>query len=141
MKAVLDTNVLVSAFIFPGGESEDVYRLGLEGFIEIVTSRPLLVEFGRVLGEKFAWRPARTEAAVSRFARIASIVEPRESFRVVAAEPAADRVLEAGFEAKAEFIVSYDKHLLRLETWPGIQIVAPVELLARIRRPTKTRAS
>jgi putative PIN family toxin of toxin-antitoxin system len=50
VRAVLDTNVLISAFVFPGGTPEAVYRLALEGQLEIGTSRSLLAEFGRVLG-------------------------------------------------------------------------------------------
>jgi predicted nucleic acid-binding protein len=53
VKAVLDTNVLISAYVFPGGTPEAVYRLALEGRIEIGTSRPPLAELGRVLGQKF----------------------------------------------------------------------------------------
>lgn len=44
MKVVLDTNVLSSAFLFPGGAPEAVYRLALEGRVELVTSRPLANE-------------------------------------------------------------------------------------------------
>ena len=44
MRIVADTNVLVSALIFPGGSPEAVYRLVLEGKIELITSRPLLAE-------------------------------------------------------------------------------------------------
>ena len=52
MRVVADTNVLVSALIFPGGAPEAVYRLALEGGIELVTSRPLLAELGRVLTQR-----------------------------------------------------------------------------------------
>jgi predicted nucleic acid-binding protein len=31
VKVVLDTNVLVSALVFPGGAPEPVYRLAIEG--------------------------------------------------------------------------------------------------------------
>ncbi len=53
MKAILDTNVVISSYIFPGGKPEAVYRLALEGRLEIGTSRTLLAEFGRVLDRKF----------------------------------------------------------------------------------------
>ncbi|MGH3082249.1 MAG: putative toxin-antitoxin system toxin component, PIN family, partial [Gaiellaceae bacterium] len=49
MRIVADTNVLVSALIFPGGPPEAVYRLVLEERLGLVTSRPLLAELGRVL--------------------------------------------------------------------------------------------
>ncbi len=74
MRIVADTNVLVSALIFPGGSPEAVYRLVLEDRIELVTSRPLLAEVGRVLTLKFGWQPARAEEAVEQLVRVARIV-------------------------------------------------------------------
>lgn len=131
MKAILDTNVLISAYVFPGGKPEAVYRLALEGHLEIGTSLPLLAEFGRVLGEKFGWIPDRVEAAVAQMTRIASVVEPGETVHVIAADPADDRVLEAARAFGADVIVSGDRHLLDLGAWCGIDIISPAELLTR----------
>lgn len=131
MRAILDTNVLISAFVFPGGKPEEVYRLALEGRLEIGTSRPLLAEFGRVLEQKLGWDPDRVEAAVAQMTRIATIVEPSEMVRVIAADPADDRVLEAGRAYGAEVIVSVDRHLLDLGSWDGIEVVSPAEFITR----------
>lgn len=122
MRVVLDTNVLVSAFNFPGGPSEGVYRLGLEAAVDFVTPPPPLAEFGRVLADKFGWAPARVEEAVAQVARIAVVVRPSATVQVVKADPSDDRVLEAAFEGGAEVIVSGDRHLLRLGSWRGIRI-------------------
>lgn len=46
MKVVVDTNVLVSALLFPGGVPEQVDRLVIEDGITLVTSPPLLAELG-----------------------------------------------------------------------------------------------
>jgi putative PIN family toxin of toxin-antitoxin system len=131
MRAILDTNVLISAYVFPGGRPEAVYRLALEGQLEIGTSRTLLAELGRVLGQKFGWMPDRVEAAVAQVARIAAVLEPGETVRVVTADPADDRVLEAARAFGADVIVSGDRHLLDLGTWSGIEIISPAELIAR----------
>ena len=131
MKAILDTNVLISAYVFPGGRPEAVYRLALEGSLEIGTSRTLLAEFGRVLGQKFGWIPDRVDAAVAQVARIAVVVEPGEVVQVVSTNPADDRVLEAARAFDADVIVSGDRHLLDLGTWSEIGIITPAELIAR----------
>jgi putative PIN family toxin of toxin-antitoxin system len=131
MKAILDTNALISAYVFPGGKPEAVYRLALEGHLEIGTSLTLLAELGRILGQKFGWIPDRVEAAVAQMTRIASVVEPRETVQVVKADPADDRVLEAARAFDAEVIVSGDRHLLDLGTWSEIDIVSPAEFIAR----------
>ena len=125
MRVVADTNVLVSALIFPGGSPEAFYRLVLEGRVELVTSRPLLAELGRVLAEKFGWEPARAEEAVAQIVRLAAIVEPREAVSEIEVDPSDNRVLEAAAEGRADAIVSGDRHLLALGSWRGIEIQSP----------------
>ena len=131
MRAILDTNVLISAYVFPGGKPEAVYRLALERRLEIGTSLPLLAEFGRVLGLKFGWMPDRVEAAVAQMTRIARVVEPCETIQVVRADPDDDRVLEAARAFGAHVIVSGDRHLLDVGTWSDIEIVSPSEFMDR----------
>jgi putative PIN family toxin of toxin-antitoxin system len=130
VRIVADTNVLVSALIFPGGPPEAVYRLVLEDRVGLVSSRSLLAELGRVLKEKFGWQPERAEEAVAQLVRLAEIVEPRETMEVIAADPADDRVLEAAAEGDVDAIVSGDRHLLELGKWRGIAIQSPAEFLA-----------
>ncbi len=134
MRIVADTNILVSALIFPGGSPEAVYRLVLEERIELVTSRPLLAELGRVLTLKFGWQPARAEEAVEQLVRVAQIVDPREVLSVVDADPADNRVLEAAVEGEVDAIVSGDSHLLGLVEWRGIAIRSPSAFLAHFGR-------
>ena len=122
MKVVLDTNILISAFVFPGGPTEDVFRAALEGRIELVTSPPLLAEFGRVLSSKFGWEPSITEQAVAQIARVGTIVRPKEKVVEIVDDPDDDRVLETALASGADVIVSGDRHLLGLRTWRGIEI-------------------
>lgn len=131
MRAVLDTNVVVSALIFPGGPPEAVFRLALEGRIQHITSRPLLVELGRVLVAKFGWERGRAEEAVAQLARMGEVVAPTETLREIKDDPADDRVLEAAEEGGAHVIVSGDHHLLKLGTWRSIEIERPAQFLKR----------
>lgn len=132
MRVVADTNVLVSALIFPGGAPETVYRLALEGRLELVTSTTLLAELGRVLTTKFGWDAARTEAAVAAVIRVAELVEPREPVAEIEADSADDRVLEAAAEGNADAIVSGDRHLLALGSWRGVKLESPASFLASL---------
>jgi uncharacterized protein len=134
VRIVADTNVLVSALIFPGGPPEAVYRLVLEGRVELVTSRPLLAELGRVLAEKFGWEPVRAEEAVAQLVRLARIVHPHEHLTLIEADPADNRVLEAAAEGAVDAIVSGDSHLLALETWGEIAIWSPAAFLQELRQ-------
>lgn len=132
MRVVLDTNILVSAFIFPGGPPEAVYRLALEGRVELVTSRPLLVELGRVLTEKFGWESSRADEVVTQVARLGHVVRPTETVSEISADASDDRVLEAAAEGGAEVIVSGDRHLLRLGTWRAVRIEPAARFLTQL---------
>lgn len=130
MKVVVDTNVLVSALVFPGGVPEQVYRLAIEGGIALVASPPLLSELGRVLTERFDWQDDYVRAALAQIVRIGEIVDPVERVSVIADGPDDDRVLEAAQTAGAAVIVSGDRHLLSLGRWEEIAMVGPAEFLA-----------
>ncbi|MGH2726846.1 MAG: putative toxin-antitoxin system toxin component, PIN family [Actinomycetota bacterium] len=129
MRTVLDTNVLISAFLFPGGAPETVFRLALEGRIELVTSTVLLTEFGRVLGERFGHEAARVSERIGQIIAVATITKPGTRVHEIGDDPDDDRVLEAALAGDATVIVSGDKHLLRLGTWRGIRILTPAAFL------------
>ena len=120
----------MSALQFPGGTPESVYRLGLEGRIDLIVSRALLVELGRVLTTKFGWDQVRAEAAVAQLTRVASVVDPKEIVQEITADPADDRILEAALSGSAEVIVSGDRHLLQLRSWRKIRITTPADFLS-----------
>ncbi|MBI3647789.1 MAG: putative toxin-antitoxin system toxin component, PIN family [Actinobacteria bacterium] len=136
MRVVFDTNILVSAFIFPGGAPETIYRAALEGRTVLVTSAPLLAELGRVLVEKFGWEAAMAEEVVAQVIRIGLVVQPTERVHEIAADPADDRVLEAAVAGNADAIVSGDRHLTRLRSWRGIPIRTAAELAAELASQT-----
>jgi len=129
VRVVLDTNVLISAFVFPGGAPEQVYRRVLDGRIELVTSRPLLSELGRVLTGKFDWEPGYAEEVVAQLVRLAVVVDPPRDVVDITDDPADNRVLEAAAEGGAELIISGDRHLRALVSWRGIRILEPAAFL------------
>lgn len=129
MRVVLDTNVLVSALVFPGGRPETVYQLALQHRYELVTSVPLLTELGRILTEKFGRDDRAAQEAVGQVARAAVVVEPHEEIDIIDADPADNRVLEAALAGHADVIVTGDRHLLDLEEWRGIPIQNPAAFL------------
>ena len=134
MRVVFDTNVLISAFVFPGGAPETAYRAALSGRITLVTCPPLLAELGRVLADRFGWEDAMVEGAIAQVARIGTVVRPRDTLSVIEQDPADDRVLEAAREGAADVIVSGDRHLLRLGSWETIRVVRVADLIADLER-------
>jgi putative PIN family toxin of toxin-antitoxin system len=134
MIVVLDTNVLVSAFISPGGTPDRILRAWPTGAFQLVTSAPLLAELSAVLArprirKRTGFSADKEAALVEAFAASCIVVVPGE--RVNVAPDAADnRLLEAATDADADYLVTGDNALRRLETFRNTQLVTPARFLA-----------
>lgn len=135
IRAVLDTNVLVSALIRHGGIPAQLLAAQRTGLIELVTSEALLAELQAVLArprisELVGWSIDERTEFVDRLAAEATIVAPIAQLSVVERDPADNRVLEAAVAGQSDFVVSGDKDLLSLSQYEGIPIVTPARMLA-----------
>ncbi|MCE2999840.1 MAG: putative toxin-antitoxin system toxin component, PIN family [Betaproteobacteria bacterium] len=123
MKVVFDTNVLVAALVFPGGQGEAALERIVAEQDELIISRPIIDELLDVLSRKFS-RDAEELAHVAVFlADLGTLVRPRQRLAVVADEPD-NRILECAVAGNAGVIVTGDKALLALRRYQGIQIVS-----------------
>jgi uncharacterized protein len=122
MRVVFDTNILVSALVFPGGRGDAALRRIIAGTDQVVMSRAILDELLDVLSRKFA-RDAEELAHVAVFvSELAMVVEPRRRLRVVQDDPD-NRILECAIAGRAETIVTGDKALLALKNFRNIPVV------------------
>ena len=129
-RVVADTNVLVSAVIANGKPREFLRRCIAKEW-RLVTSPPLLAEYVDVLRRpKFGLAEDDVLRALSALVEVAEVVEPKRPVRVVIDDLDDDRVLEAAFEGAADFIVSGDRHLLRLRIYERMPIVTVAEFLS-----------
>lgn len=126
-KVVLDTNTVISAYVF-GGKPEEVFLLGISGEITLVTSPAIMREIADVLTRKMLWDETKVEQVIKQIARVSEIVRPKHTLSVIKDEPD-NRVLEAAVAGKADYIVSGDKHLLELKKFEGVKIRKAAQLL------------
>ena len=134
LRVVIDTNVFVSALHF-GGNPARIVALARRRELQNVTSNHILDELVGVLVAKFGWYP-KMAAAQRRWIRTFSeVVVPRERLAIIP-DPPDNRVLECALEAKAEYIVSGDRHLRDLGSFQGINIVDPATFLKATGRTT-----
>jgi putative PIN family toxin of toxin-antitoxin system len=123
VRVVFDTNVLLAAVVFPGGQGEKGLRRVIEGQDVLLLSKPILDELLEVLGRKFA-RDAEELAHVAVFlSDLATPVAPRRRLRIVK-DDADNRILECAAAGSAEAIVTGDKALLALKTFDAIPIIS-----------------
>ena len=86
-RAVFDTNVLISAYLWPG-----IPRTALEmirnGSSMLVSAQPAIEEFVRVLGyRKFELSPEEIAPLVDDLTSLSTIVHPRHTVDVVTRDP------------------------------------------------------
>jgi len=129
-RAVFDTNIFLSALMF-GGPPEVLMRAARSGQIRLVTSPQILAEMASILKRKFEWADEDIFEAILAVSRRADLVNPKQKISVLDDDPD-NRILECAVEGKADFIVSGDRHLLRLKRFGGTAILGASQLLSKL---------
>lgn len=123
MKVVFDTNILVSALVFPGGRADIALRRIIEERDRLLLSKPILDELLGILARKFS-RDAEELAHVAVFlSDLSIVVKPRRKLAVLADEPD-NRILECAVSGGAGAIVTGDKTLLELKTFRKMKLLS-----------------
>lgn len=123
MKVVFDTNILVSALVFPGGRGEAALGRILNEQDELLLSKPILDELLGVLARKFS-RDREELARIAVFlADLATTIQPRQTLRVMKDDPD-NRILECAVAGRADRIVTGDRALLELREFHSVLVVS-----------------
>jgi uncharacterized protein len=134
MRVVLDTNVLLSALVFPGSKPDEVLACVRRNEVGLVLSPFILAELERVLLEKFRFTAREAADRVGAIRRMAKLIEPTERVALVAAKDDDNRILECALAARADYLVTGDKeHLLPLRSIGPTLIITPAAFLDRWR--------
>ncbi|HUO58197.1 MAG TPA: putative toxin-antitoxin system toxin component, PIN family [bacterium] len=123
MRLVLDTNVLIAAYISRGLCSE-VLEACLKRH-EIILSSHLETELREKLTRKFRQPKEEVEEYLGVLSLHADWVQPPVLSRLVSRDPKDDAVLATALQGKAAYLVTGDKDLLALKRFGRIQIVSP----------------
>jgi putative PIN family toxin of toxin-antitoxin system len=129
MRVVLDTNVLVAAFIARGACSDVFERVVNEH--ELILSPFILEEFERAMTRKFGLDNDRVTRAVALLRRLAVVVEPDPLESPVCRDPDDDQILALVREEGVRVLVTGDNDLLILGAFDGVPIISPREFLTR----------
>ena len=127
MRAVLDTNVLISGVIATGVPHKLLIK-GFEREYQIVVSVETLTEFRETLlkyPERFQMSEHEVQQEVELVRYYSEFVDPQEDIMAVEADPDDDKFLEAAVAGGVDYLVSGDGHLLDLDSFRGIDIVEP----------------
>lgn len=143
MRAVIDTNVLLSGLLWRGPPHALLEHVRA-GTLAMVSSPALLAELTHVIGRaKFDSILARStttrERVLAEVRQLAEVIEPPPLITAVCRDLDDDAVLALALAAQADLIVSGDDDLLALQTFEAIPIVTPAQALEHIASAGETR--
>jgi putative PIN family toxin of toxin-antitoxin system len=123
-KIVIDTNLLIDG-------SEDAYNYGnriidavIAGNLEAYVNRATLAENRKIAPKKI--KDADYLNKLNYFFDAVKIVDSGERLDVVE-DKEDNKFVEAAVESGADYIITADHHLLKLEKYKGIRVVRPAE--------------
>lgn len=123
MRVVIDTSIFIASFW--EGRSRTAVELWKKGKITLCASEAILKEYFYII-PRFNRLNKEAGELLSLFKARKNIemITPSKRLKVVKEDPVDNKFLECAVEAKAEYIISADKHLRNLRKYQGVRIVS-----------------
>ena len=133
-KAVLDSNILVSALVVPVGKPAQVIKHAHEETFALCLSEDILQETNialhrRHIQRRFHPTEERIEEFLAALRDFCQLVTVQHVENIILNDPPDNLVLACAVEGKADYLVSGNLHLLDLEQHRGVKIVTPAQFL------------
>lgn len=132
MRVVIDTNIIVSAYL--GGSLEVILRAFKEDKFTLIVTRAIADEYLNVLGRpKFKIDAEAFDDFAALLVSKSEFVTPLEQITAIQADPSDNKFLEGALAGKAVYVVSGDSHLLELKTFRSVAIISAGEFIERLK--------
>ena len=136
MRAVIDTNVLLSGLLWHGAPHALLEQIR-NSALGLVSSPALLAELAEVTGRaKFnsilTLSNTSREEALAELRQLAEILDPPPLLQPVCRDPDDDAVLALALAARVDLIVSGDNDLLAVGVFHGIPVFTPAQALQHV---------
>jgi uncharacterized protein len=129
MNVVLDTNIFVSGTFWKGNPYK-ILLLWKEHKIQLVNSIEIIAEISRIMADfKIQLTEELKKELIHTITMNSIIVEPKERFNIVTDDPTDNKFIDAAIAGKAEYIITKDKHLLKIKQFRNIKIITPEEFI------------
>jgi putative PIN family toxin of toxin-antitoxin system len=136
VRAVLDTNTVVSGFLW-GGNPGRLLDFARAGKIRVYTTAELIAELEDVLNRPKLSRQVQAKGGnpqivIAKWAEMTEVVTSARGVSVVDADPDDNAVIACAVAALADLVISGDKHLLDLKQYGNARIVNAAEAVTLI---------
>lgn len=130
MKVVLDTNVLIDGFKDEYSYEKRIIDEVIAGNIEAYANRQTMQE-NRLILSQIIENPEYEDQMNNFFGQLNYVVNRRQ-IKIVR-DPEDNKILESAVEAGADYLITRDNDLLRIEAYENIQIVNPSEFWVKFK--------
>ena len=129
MKVTVDTNFLISATQWDYSVAHKLLKKFILSDTEIFTTQDILDETVEVLGRDFEYNKNEAKNIIEKILLFAKLIKPKQKVEIIKDDPDDNKVIECAIESSSDYIVTYDRHLLKLKEYKGIKISKPEEIL------------
>ena len=129
MRLVFDTNVLLSSTLWHEGVARKMLSKTIENSHEIFSSPEIIAEYQNVLGRDFSYSNEEIQGLTLFLFSFLKIIETKEKLNVVKDDPDDNKIIECAAASSSDYIITYDKHLLKLKEFGKTKIITPEEAL------------
>jgi len=139
LSAVLDSSILVSAFLTPRGLAAQLLAAARQREFSLSLSEQIITETQDVLLDQphVRQRYSYTDEQAARFCRAlrsaASLVTPLPGIHGVVRDPNDDHVVACALAASVGYLVTRDPDLLTLKVYQDVQMITPENFLRQLR--------
>jgi len=134
VRVLLDTNVLIAAFVAHRGRCAELLEHCAEAH-ELVTSEPLIEEYREKLVGKFRLPEAMASTRETLLRSQMEVVALQPLPSPVCRDPDDDIVLATALAGRCVCIVTGDKDLLVLDGYAGLRILTPTDFPQLVTEP------
>ncbi len=133
VKVVFDSNVWISVFMRKV-LAQDFSRI-IDQEATVFISQEIMIEISRVLMYPKITHILEASDISARtilrsIAAVSTMIKPKIKIRVIEEDPEDNKILECALAAGADFIVTGDKHLLKLGRFKKTKILTPRDFLS-----------
>ena len=131
MKVTVDTNFLISATQWDYSVAHKLLKKFILSGVIIFTTQDILDETVEVLERDFEYSKKEAKNIIKTILLFARLIEPKQKVEIIKDDPDDNKVIECSIEYSSDYIVTYDRHLLKLKEYKRIKIVKPEEILKK----------
>lgn len=137
-RAVIDTNLFVSGLFADKGVTHNLQELWITQAFELAVSDQILAEIRATLQKPYLHEALglddNEEDEIINLIRERAFVVTQDQYKTdrIKKDPDDNKFLACALEAKADYIVSGDNHLLELKHYQGTQIVTAKIFVSKV---------